>query len=316
MISREMVMEMDRETVSIIMATYNGQEYLREQMDSLLSQTYRNIEIEVCDDGSTDGTVELVKEYQKKDGRISLHQNEKNRGYVLNFLDGIKRSRGRYRMLCDQDDIWNPDKVEITLAAMKKEEKKYPSKPILVFTDAVNYDSESEQTLGNFHENSHLDTKKVDTAHLFMENKVIGCTAMINDKVLPFLVELPDRIRVHDWWLALICSHFGRIVYLREPTLLYRQHSGNMIGGSSFFDYVKNRLASLKSQKEVLLASYSQGQAFLELFGGQMSDSQREIARAFADMPRVGWCRRRFYVVKYGFTKSGILRNLGLLLLV
>lgn len=307
---------MSQETVKIIMAAYNGEKYLREQMDSLLGQTYPFIQIEVCDDGSHDGTCDIIREYEKNDSRVSLHRNEENKGYVKNFLEAVQRSEEPYVMLCDQDDIWNPDKVEITLRAMKEEEKQYPQKPILVYTDAVNYDSETQKTTGCFHENSHLDTKKVDTAHLFMENKVIGCTVMVNHRIVSYLKELPEQIRVHDWWLALICSHFGRIVYLREPTLLYRQHSGNLIGGSSYGSYVKQRLASVQRQREVLQASYRQGDAFLRLYGDEMSETQREIAEKFAGMSDAGWWSRRRYMLKYGFTKSGFVRNLGLFLLI
>ncbi len=307
---------MNQETVSIVMASFNGEKYLKEQMDSLLSQTYENIRIEVCDDGSTDGTEQIISEYRKKDERIFFHKNEANKGYVKNFLEGIKRAEGRYIMLCDQDDIWNIDKVENTLLLMKKEEKKYPSKPILVFTDAVLYDSETECTTGLFHENSHLDTKKVDTAHLFMENKVIGCTAMVNRNILPYLEEIPREVRVHDWWLALICSHFGRIVYDRNPTLLYRQHSGNQIGGSSFLQYVKDRISSVQRQREALRASYRQGEIFLQMFGDRMTQEQLEIAEAFAGMEDAGWLKRRRYMLKYGFEKSGVIRNIGLFLLI
>lgn len=307
---------MSRDTVRIVLATYNGETYLREQLDSLLGQTHRDFVVEVCDDGSADGTSRIVREYQRRDERIRLHENGQNTGYVKNFLEGIKRSKEPYIMLCDQDDIWNPDKIEVTLRAMKREESARPGQPVLVYTDAVNFDSGTGKTAGNFHKNSHLDTKKVDTAHLFMENKIIGCTAMLNGAVLPYLQDLPEEIRVHDWWLALICSHFGGIAYVEEPTLLYRQHSGNMIGGTSFMDYVKNRLAGIRRQREVLHASYLQGQAFLRVFGSRMDRRQREIAEAFAGMDGAGWFQRRYRAFRYGFTKSGFVRNVGLFLLL
>ncbi len=302
--------------VHIVMASYNGEKYMEEQLNSLLAQTWQNITIEVCDDGSSDRTCEIAEQYLRQDSRLSLHRNEKNKGYVRNFLEGIRRSDAEYIMLCDQDDIWYRDKVELTLRAMERAEKECPDKPVLVFTDAINFDSGTGQEQGRFHHSSHLDTKKVDTGHLFMENKVIGCTAMVNRAILPYLTEIPEEIRVHDWWLALICSHFGRVVYLDRPTLLYRQHSGNMIGGSSFGSYVRNRLAGIRDQRAALRSSYRQGQAFLTLFGERMTPQQKETAQKFAALAETGCLMRRWNMMKYGFTKSGLMRNVGLFILL
>ena len=305
-----------KKTVQIIMATYNGEKYLEEQMDSLLAQTWTDIRVEVCDDGSTDHTCDVIERYAQKDSRISIHRNEENKGYVRNFLEGMQRSEAEYIMFCDQGDIWDQNKIEVTLGAMEQAERGSADIPILVFTDAINFDSDTGQDQGRFHEKSHLNIKKVDTAHLFMENKVIGCTVMVNRAVLPYLTEIPQEIRVHDWWLALICSHFGQIVYVDRPTLRYRQHSGNMIGGSSFGSYVKDRLAGIRDQREALHSSYRQGQAFLSLYSDRMTQEQRETAQKFAALAETGWFMRRWNMMKYGFTKSGMVRNIGLFFLM
>lgn len=307
---------MNQDVVHIVMATYNGEKFIREQLDSLLCQTYSNLSIEICDDGSSDTTIDIVKEYAKKDSRITLHQNESNEGYVKNFLKGIKRSTAPYVMLCDQDDIWNKDKVERTLAKMKQSEKSNQNVPLLVYSDAMNYDSDTKKELGRFHQSSRLNTKKVDTPHLFMENKCIGCTIMVNGVMRDFLNELPKEIRVHDWWLALIAAHFGKLLYLDEPTLLYRQHSNNMIGGDSYGDYVKERLSKIEKQRLVLQQTYSQGAAFLRCFEDKMSNEQIKIAEKFAGMQTAGWFGRRKTMFLNGFYKSGMIRNIGLFLLM
>lgn len=180
-----------KEQVEIVMATYNGEKYIKGQLDSLLSQSYPDLLVDVCDDGSTDDTVSIVKEYEKKDSRVRLFENKTNQGYIRNFMSGIVRCDSPYIMLCDQDDIWNWDKVELTLEKMKQMERENQEKPVLVFTDAMNFDSSTGKKLGRFHEMSHLNVKKVDTAHLFMENKCIGCTIMMNRAILPYLKELP-----------------------------------------------------------------------------------------------------------------------------
>lgn len=305
-----------RERVHIVLATYNGERFLREQMDSVLAQTYENITVEVCDDSSTDGTAAIVREYEAQDERVKLHLNPYNLGYVKNFLEGVKRCTAPYVMLCDQDDIWQKDKVEKTLLAMQQAEKKRTGKPVLVFTDAVNFDSETGEELGFFHETSHLDVKKVDTAHLFMENKCIGCTMMMNRVILPYLEELPEEIRVHDWWLALICSHFGTIEYVPQATLRYRQHEENQIGGSSYTSYLKKRLTHIREQRKALLQTYRQAAAFLRIFGEQMDRQQRVVAANFAGMEQTGFFGRRYRILRYGYKKSGWFRNIGLFLLV
>ncbi len=307
---------MKQDTVLIMVATYNGEKFLREQLDSLLSQSYENIAVEICDDGSSDETLAIAEEYCEKDKRFSLHRNETNQGYVKNFLKALQRSRASYMMLCDQDDIWYNDKVERTLDKMKQTERENANVPVLVYSDAMNYDSETRQKLGRFHATSHLNTKKVDTPHLFMENKCIGCTIMVNGKMRDYLHELPEEIRVHDWWLALICSHFGRIEYLDEPTLLYRQHSGNMIGGEAYGGYVRERVSHIKRQRGVLQRTYRQGAAFLKCFRQQMTAEQIRIAEQFAGIERQGWFGRRIRLIANGFYKSGFVRNVGLLLMM
>ena len=112
-----------KEQVEIVMATYNGEKYIKGQLDSLLSQSYPDLLVDVCDDGSTDDTVSIVKEYEKKDSRVRLFENKTNQGYIRNFMSGIVRCDSPYIMLCDQDDIWNWDKVELTLEKMKQMER-------------------------------------------------------------------------------------------------------------------------------------------------------------------------------------------------
>lgn len=301
--------------VHIVMATYNGEKYMREQLDSLLSQTHANISIEICDDGSSDETLAIANEYAEKDSRVSLFCNPTNQGYTKNFLQGIMRSEADYVMLCDQDDIWNENKVELTLAAMLQAEET-KDVPILVYTDAMNYDNKTGTELGRFHHSSHLNVKKVDTPHIFMENKCIGCTIMVNRSLVNYVDRTPKEIRVHDWWLALIASHFGKIVYVDEATLRYRQHGGNMIGGDSYQDYVQERVSRMQEQRLVLEKTYLQAKAFIDCYKDKMTEKQLAVAYRFATLGEANWFVRRKRVICNGYRKSGLLRNIGLLLLM
>lgn len=308
---------METSQIHIVLATYNGEKYIREQIDSVLANSFSDFTIEVCDDGSTDKTKEIVNEYVKSHSNISLHENERNLGYVMNFLEGVKRSASPYIMLCDQDDIWHADKIEKTYNKMKELEAKHEKgEPLLVFSDAMNFDSENGQDIGSFHKSSHLNTKKVDMGHLFMENKCIGCTVMVNRAVLKYLTVLPEQIRVHDWWLAMICSAFGGISYLDETTLQYRQHSGNMIGGSSFKDYFKSRIADISAQRKALTLTFMQGEEFENQFGWQVNEKQRKMLHAFSSMRHATAIGKRYNMIRYGFCKSGFVRNVALFLLL
>ena len=108
--------------IEIILATYNGEKYLREQLDSVLANTFTDFEIHICDDGSTDGTLEIAREYVEKYSQITLWENQENQGYTKNFLQAVKRETASYFMFCDQDDIWMPDKIEQTYRAIKEAE--------------------------------------------------------------------------------------------------------------------------------------------------------------------------------------------------
>lgn len=305
--------------VQIVLATYNGERFLGEQLDSILANSVDDFSIEIYDDGSTDRTLQIAREYEKQWACVHVHENESNLGYTKNFLHGVRQCRSPYIMLCDQDDIWKADKISRTLAAMKKLEGERQGRedcPLLVFTDAMNYDSETGRELGSFHKSSRLNADKTDPAHLLMENKCNGCTMMINAAVLPYLRTIPDEVRVHDWWLALICSCFGKILYLPEMTLQYRQHRDNMIGGRGFGEYFRDRVKNLREQREALARTFAQAEAFYRLYGDQIPGAVREQVQAFSRMGNVGALRRRWYAVRYGFYKSGFMRNAALFLIL
>lgn len=308
--------------INIVLTTYNGEKYIKEQLESIKRQTFSDFVVDIYDDGSSDLTEEIVKDFCKLDLRFVFHKNENNLGYTKNFIQGILSSKEDYVMLSDQDDIWNEDKVEKTFETMKSVEQKNGGKmPILVFSDAMNFDSDSGEKLGLFHSQSHLNTELTDTAHILMENKIIGCTAMINRAAVSKLENDKlsmniDKVRVHDWWLALICAFFGRIAYYPKPTLQYRQHSGNMIGTKSFSEYIKNRISGLKEQKSSLIKTYEQADAFLKCYSDELNSDEKKMLEAFVSLKDENFFRKLRIVFKYHFFKSGLVRNIGLIVIL
>ena len=170
------------EIVDIILGSYNGEQYIGEQIDSILKNSYTNWRLYVCDDGSKDKTGEIVKEYEQNyPGKIFWMPNEKNKGVVANFLDGAKQCTGEYIMFCDQDDFWLEEKIKMTLDFMKKTEQETKAgAPVVVFTNATVVNQTLDVKKGSFHELGHLDTEKLDLGHMLMENKMMGCTMMFN----------------------------------------------------------------------------------------------------------------------------------------
>lgn len=304
--------------VSIVLATYNGASYVEEQIDSILKNTFTDWTLEIYDDGSTDRTLEILEEYQNQyPDKIVVYRNYDNLGVTLNFLEGVRRASGEYIMFCDQDDVWLPDKIEKTLQRLKEREaERGKSTPIVVFTDAKLVDGVLRTISDSFFGYNGLDTQKLDLAHLLIENKVIGCTTMFNKALAEKLFRLPVNARYHDWWIGLVGATFGEVNFLDEPTMLYRQHGDNAVGAQSFWRYVISRIKNLKEQRQSLIENERQAWEFYEIYKDMLLEEQGQIIRDFANIHSVNWFERRDRLFRYGFWKSGKLRNIGVFLMI
>lgn len=314
--------------VHIIMASYNGEKYIKEQIESIISNTYSDWTLTIFDDGSKDATCQIVTEYEVAyPNKIKLIKNQQNKGVTKNFLTGVcqiqvDERHNNYYMFCDQDDVWMKDKIENTLKSMKKLEGRYNNCPLVVFSDTTVVDEHLTVTEPSFFKNSGLEPRHTKLNDLLIENKLIGCTVMFNEEVRRKLVSLPQQqafpkeIRFHDWWIGLIASSFGHIYYMDRPTLYYRQHGNNVVGNKSFFEYVKKSFLSLSKQKKALEETILQGKAFLELYGDELSIEKKEIVSHFSKLSSYGFVKKRRVLLKYRFSKTGILRNVGVFLLI
>ncbi len=227
------------EQIDILMATYNGEKYLREQIESILNQTYKNIRLIISDDCSTDKTREIIKEYEKKDKRIISYFQEKNLGYVKNFNFLLTKVENPIYMLSDQDDIWLPIKVEHTYNFMQK------TNADLVFTDLTVVD-ENENIINDSFNNLMKLTKKINktigTYKLaYLYNCVTGCTIMSKKEKLKDILDIPTNSKhiFHDHWIALTNSINGNVKYLPEPLIKYRQHGDNQVGAKHTIEKFK-----------------------------------------------------------------------------
>jgi glycosyltransferase involved in cell wall biosynthesis len=301
------------------MATYNGEKYLKEQIESILSSTYKDFELHIVDDGSQDNTMQILEHYkQKYPDKLHIKRNDTNLGVTLNFLNAVRNMTSEYIMLCDQDDVWNMDKIARTLKRVKQMEVQFGKElPIAVFTDAYVVDEQLNVIHESFFKSSRLNPRLTDLPHLLMENKLIGCTVMINQAVLRILQSspLPKRARFHDGWLGLISASAGKIGFIKDPTLLYRQHDSNVVGNRSFYSYIIDRIRNIRRQRRALLELYIQAEEFASLYHNKIDSSKLEIISRFSKLHQYNFIKRRIMMIRYGYLKSGIIRNIGLMII-
>lgn len=209
--------------VSIALATFNGERFLKSQLNSIFNQTYKDIEVIACDDASTDDTPLILKEYSKKHN-LRYFINPTNIGFVKNFEKCLSYCNGDFIALSDQDDIWKPTKIETLIQNIGNNS--------LICSDASLIDSFDQVFAESFREYSNIVIPQypVTLKNLLFTNYVTGCTALFKKELLKTALPFPEGERYHDWWLAIIAAKVNGICYLQAPLVLYRQHSHNDTG--------------------------------------------------------------------------------------
>lgn len=309
--------------VNIIMCTYNGGKYIEEQLQSIVDNTENDWKIFVFDDQSTDNTLEIIYQFEKiYPDKITVNINNIRKGAIVNFLSsiydiGLKMKDNDFIMLCDQDDIWNPNKIQKTKNGMNELISVYGNNmPLLVCTDVTVVDDRMNTINDSFRRMNHYSIKRLDFSHLIMENKVQGCTTMINKSMALMLSRMPDRVVMHDGWMAFVASAFGKIKYIDEPTMKYRQHGSNVQGSLGYKEDLKSKFANLGGQRQIVMNTTGQITEFIEIYGQKLPQSILAAAKAFATLRQQNFFVRRYHLIKYHMWKSGILRNMGLLVLI
>ncbi|MBQ4407180.1 MAG: glycosyltransferase family 2 protein [Bacteroidales bacterium] len=200
--------------ISVCLATYNGEKFLREQLDSILCQLSENDEIVISDDSSTDGTREIIKSYN--DRRIKLYINNGKHGYVTNFENAFVHSNGEYIFLSDQDDIWLPNKIDAVMQSLKSFD--------LVMHDA-NIVNGNGQNLGKtFY--SIIKHRKNSFIANWLRPRFLGCCMAFNRNVLE--KALPMTSLDHDYWIGMLALYKFKVVFLNDALINYRRHGNNV----------------------------------------------------------------------------------------
>ena len=287
--------------VNILMSTYNGQQFLAEQIRSIQEQSYTDWTLFIRDDGSSDNTKEILKDFEHQDSRIHLIDSDKsdNLGVIKSFHKLVNHDRADYYFFSDQDDVWLPNKLELSL----KEAQNYLADlPLMVYMDlkVVNQDLEIMTESMVKSQSHHANTELVQE---LTENTVTGGVAMINHALAEMWQETDD-ILMHDWYLALLASAFGNLVFIDQPGELYRQHSDNVLGARTLSKRFKKWI-----RPHILFAVYwdliknSQKQA-RHLLQMPLSQSNRELIEAFVTIMDKSMLERFRILRKYGLRKN------------
>lgn len=306
---------MKEPTVCILLATYNGYAYIRQMIDSILSQDYPHIRLVLSDDGSADGTQSVLEEYAESyPETVVLYKSGQrfgNAGKHFMHLLG-QYYDAPYVMFCDQDDVWHEDKVSRTLKKMQELENKEVV-PAMVHTDLRVVDSELQEVNSSFWEHSNLDGSRLAINQLLVQNVVTGCTMMINRPLAELACrDVPDEMIMHDWWLALLASACGRTDYLPEATVDYRQHGNNAVGAKDVRskEYLWYRLRS-QSMRNALIANAKQAESFVNCYGDRLKKEDITTIRAFIKAQSANIIERDYIYIRYNLLKYGLVRKIA-----
>ena len=218
------------EQIEILLPTYNGEKYLKEQIDSILNQTYKNFKLIISDDCSKDSTSQILNEYKEKDSRIEIYLQEQNLGVVKNIEFLLSKVTTNIFMLSDQDDYWLPEKVEKSVEKLKEKDSD------IVFGDLEIVDQKLDMIYPSFNDymllsrkiNKYINTNRLN----YLYNCFTGCTICAKSKLIQYILPLPNdsKFVIHDYWIGLMASLNGKVDYISEKLIKYRQHGNNQVG--------------------------------------------------------------------------------------
>lgn len=256
--------------VSIALATYNGERYLAQQMDSLLAQDYPHFEIIVADDGSTDNTLALLQRYAAQDARVRVLAVEGNRGFNGNFARCFAACKGELISPCDQDDIWHLDKTRRLLEGL--------GDAVAIYCNSRFIDGAGQSLQRKLSDEMRMVAGSDPRAFLF-GNSLSGHAMLFRRSLLAAAGEFPVHI-YYDWWLAFVAANVGRIAYLDAVLVDYRRHPQAVTCAPRRDDKSQRRLATLRifAQRFAAMAAYSGKQ---QMFIQQLQTHWWDWYRAF-----------------------------------
>ena len=306
-------------SLEILLATYNGETFLPELLDSLLRQSYAGWQVLARDDGSTDATRQILHDYSTRyPGKFSILQDDEQRlGACASFTRLLDHSRADRFLFCDQDDVWLPEKIALTMQKMDELEARHGQIPLLVHTDLRVVDRNLQPICESFWRYQHLNPNWCNIHQLLVQNNVTGCTTMINRQLKAAALPIPGDAIMHDWWLALVASVLGVISHVETPTILYRQHGANSCGARQYsLQYFLERWNRLEQGVNSIRKVVRQGAVFYQSFRSQLPTETSTHIQNFSQLLQKNGIGRLGCLCKQKHWKYGMLRNLGFLAII
>lgn len=260
--------------VAVLLATYNGEKYIHYFLDSLVEQNYKEFELIVRDDGSTDNTMKIINSYSNR-LRITTLNADERLGAAKSFIRLLLEVKGNFDcyMFADQDDYWHLDKIH---RAQEKLTQQDSSFPVMYFAGLELVDSSL----------SHISfppgPRIISLNNALVENVATGCTIALNKKARNLVIEnLPRQITMHDWWFYIIFSALGKIVYDNYAALKYRQHAGNAVGAatSTFHDLTRRTKRFFSKNSSGVFSISDQAEEFYRCFGSFLSAHEIKLVK-------------------------------------
>lgn len=305
--------------IDILMATYNGENYIREQLDSIINQSYTDWKLYISDDCSTDRTLSIIKEYMNRDSRISLVPCRKNGNARDNFMYLLNFSNSRYIMFCDQDDVWLKDKVKNAYGSIKRLENGDIRTPSLIFSDLYVVDKDLQMLSDSYFKYQNLKTN-FNFEKILIQNSITGCTMIFNESLKDITLKTSniENIIMHDWWMALISSCFGKINVVDKIDIKYRQHGNNSVGAknTNSISYIISKVLNISEIKNDIRKTQIQAKCFYENFKNvnNLTKEQEQFllfAKSFGECMDKGKINRLYFYKKNRIKKNSILKTIG-----
>lgn len=307
-------------SMQVLLATYNGETYLPQQLESLRTQTATDFTVLMQDDGSTDGTLPLLKSWTKRDPRFQLSTDcGQHYGAKGNFLSLIRQSTADYVALCDQDDEWMPVRLQRCREALQAAEAQYgASVSLLVHSDARLVSSDEQLLQESFFRHQGWDPTAVTLPRLLVQNNVTGGTLMMNAALCRLVAKHGDAqtMHMHDWFIALTAAAFGHVLFIDEPLENYRQHGINVMGASrkTLIQRGIKALSAWEKGKKRIALTYTHTRAFRNAYGDTLPDEARSIIDRYLATEKQGKLQRVLAVQRGGYTMQSTVTRLGQIL--
>lgn len=306
--------------VDILLATYNGAAFLKEQLESVLAQTHQDWHILARDDGSSDGTPAILDDYAKAHPeKFTVLCDGLRLGAKGAFSALMAQSTAPYVAFCDQDDFWLPEKLELLLTAMREAELRHGCRrPLLIHSDLEVVDERLVTLAPSFWLHQGIEPRRDRLPQLIVQNVVTGCASLFNKALLEAALPIPPEAFMHDYWLSLVASACGEIVAVPEQLVRYRQHGKNTLGAKKMpgLFSLPGKTFTRAGWRLDYSDACAQARSLLQFLTGTVPIPAVRCLSSFADLYQHGWIMRRVILIRHGIFPACLRRQISVLVRV